>query len=208
MATRRHNGHRRGKNSGENAMIWVTRDHVHVDRVASPWLIRRFIDTEAQFVFLPRDKIKDFVEATGATPFDTGLGIGPDHHECDGERHCTFDALVEKYHLGDDPALKRLRALVRAADTGGIENEPRAWALELVAIGAPMMTVNDHESLELEFPLYDSLYTYFQYEIVAEEHRDQMRALRSRAERQAFAREKMAELKSRMKISLLPKTRD
>ena len=78
-------------------MIWVTRDYVHIDRVASPWIIKRFIDKCAQFVFLPRDEISDFVTNTGAIPLDTaGLEVELDHHECNGEKHCTFDAIVEK----------------------------------------------------------------------------------------------------------------
>ncbi|MHA1247050.1 MAG: chromate resistance protein ChrB domain-containing protein [Candidatus Thorarchaeota archaeon] len=176
----------------------MTRDYVHVDRVASPWLIKRFVDARAQFVFLPRDEINQFVEKTGAIPFDTGTGIELDHHECDGEKHCTFDAIAEKYNLTDDPALEKLRKIVRAADTGGINEEPRAWALELMAVGAPLIVGSDHEALELEFPVYDALYAYFQYEIVREKYADEMKKLRSRAERQEFAKKKMAELKTRM----------
>ncbi len=179
-------------------VLWVTRDYVHVDRVASPWLIKRFVDARAQFVFLPRDAIPRFVEATGAIPFDTGTGIDLDHHECDGEKHCTFDAIVEKYSLSDDPALERLRKIVRAADTNGIDAEPRAWALELVAVGMPLITRSDHESLEAEFPLYDALYAFFQYEIVREKYSDEMKRLRSRGERQEFAKKKMAELPSKL----------
>ncbi|MHA1646010.1 MAG: chromate resistance protein ChrB domain-containing protein, partial [Promethearchaeota archaeon] len=75
-------------------MLWTTRDYVHVDRVACPWLIRRFIDSRAQFVFLPREEITKFVKKTGAIPFDTGTGIELDHYEADGIKHCTFDAIV------------------------------------------------------------------------------------------------------------------
>ncbi|MHA1770648.1 MAG: chromate resistance protein ChrB domain-containing protein [Candidatus Thorarchaeota archaeon] len=187
-------------------MLWVTRDYVHVDRVASPWLIKRFIDARAQFVFLPRTEINHFVEKTGAIPYDTGTDIELDHHECDGEKHCTFDAIVEKYNLMDDPALERLRKIVRAADTIGPEAEPRAWALELVAVGAPLLVKSDHEALELEFPVYDALYAYFQYEIVKEKYADEMKKLQSRGERQEFAKKKMAELPSKLLTPLVSST--
>ena len=161
-------------------------------------MIKRFVDARAQFVFLPMQEINHFVEVTDAIPFDTGTNIELDHHECNGEKHCTFDAIVEKYKLEDDPALERLRRIVRAADTNGIDAEPRAWALELVAVGAPLLVKSDHEALELEFPVYDALYAYFQYEIVREQYADEMKALRSRGERQEFAKKKMAELKSKL----------
>ncbi len=186
------------KNDTVIFLLWVTREHVHVDRVACPWLIKRFVDERAQFVFLPRDKIDDFVAATGAVPFDTGTGVELDHHECEGERHCSFDAIVEKYALEDDPALERVRRLVRAADTNGLDREPRAWTLELIAVGTPLLVSSDHEALEREFLMYDAIYAYFQYEIVTEQYGDQLRALSNRGERYNFVREKIRTLPSKM----------
>ncbi|MHA1456757.1 MAG: chromate resistance protein ChrB domain-containing protein [Promethearchaeota archaeon] len=159
-------------------MIWVTRDYVHIDRVASPWLIKRFVDKRAQFVFLPRDEISDFVANTGATPFDTGgTGVELDHHVCNGEKHCTFDAIVEKYELESDEALQGVRKLVRAADTGGINEEPLAWALELVAVGAPFLVV----------------YTYFRQQIIREKYKDEIAKIKTRPERHAFIKQKLNE---------------
>jgi len=172
-------------------MIWVTREYVHVDRVACPWLIKRFVDKRAQFIFLPRAEIPEFVTKTGAIPFDTGTGVELDHHVCNGEKHCTFDAIVEKYKLEDDEALQRVRELVRAADTGGLQAEPLAWALEVVSIGVPMLVDSDHEALEKEFPIYDAIYAYFQQEIICKKYQDEIEQLKTRGERQEFIKQKL-----------------
>jgi len=175
-------------------MIWVTRNYVHIDRVASPWLIKRFIDKHAQFVFLPRDEISDFVAKTGAIPFDTaGTGVLLDHHECNGEKHCTFDAIVEKYGLENDEALQRVRKLVRAADTGGINEEPLAWVLEIVAVGTPFLVDSDHEALEKEFPVYDAVYTYFKQQLIRETYKDELEKIKTRPEKHAFIKQKLSE---------------
>ncbi|MFW9993646.1 MAG: chromate resistance protein ChrB domain-containing protein [Candidatus Odinarchaeota archaeon] len=172
-------------------MIWVTREFVHVDRVACPWLIKRFIDKKAQFVFLPPEEISDFVSKTGATPFDTGAKIGLEHHVCDSEIHCSFDAIVEQYQLEGNEALQCLRKIVRAADTNRINEEPLAWALETIALGMPLLVESDHEVLEKEFPLYDALYTYFQREIIREKFKNEFNQLQTRAEKQIFLRQKI-----------------
>ena len=177
-------------------MLWVTRDYVHIDRVASPWLIKRFVDKRAQFVFLPRSEISDFVEKTGATPFDTaGTGVELDHHVCNDERHCTFDAIFEKYKLENDEALQEVRKLVRAADTGRIKEEPLAWALEVIAVGTPILVDSDHEALEREFPVYDTVYAYFQQKIIGKKHKDELAKFKTRGERQSFIKQKLHELK-------------
>lgn len=173
-------------------MLWVTRNYVHIDRVASPWVIKRFIDKQAQFIFLPRDEIADFADKTGAIPFDTaGLGVELDHHTCNDEKHCTFDAIVEKYKLESDEALQKVRKLVRVADTGGIDEEPLAWALEVIAVGTPVIVDSDHEALEKEFPVYDAVYAYFQQQIIREKFKDEIEKLKSRGERLAFIKKKL-----------------
>ena len=180
-------------------MLWITRDYVHVDRVACPWLIRRFIDPRAQFIFLPREQIMDFVEKTGAIPFDTGTGIELDHYEDDGIKHCTFDAIVRKYKLTDDTALAELQKVVRAADTsGGLEREPLAWVLEVIASGMPLLCKSDHEALEKEFPMYDGFYAFMQRKIVLEKFSTEIEAMKSRGERREFIKEKMGLLSSKM----------
>jgi hypothetical protein len=161
-------------------MLWVTRDYVHIDRVASPWLIKRFVDKRAQFIFLPRDEIPDFVTNTGAIPFDTGgSGVELDHHVCN--------------ELESDEALQGVRKLVRAADTGGINEEPLAWALELVAVGTPFLVDSDHEALEKEFPVYDAVYTYFKQQIIREKYKDELEKIKTRPERHAFIKQKLNE---------------
>ncbi|NHJ86228.1 MAG: chromate resistance protein [Asgard group archaeon] len=175
-------------------MIWVTREYVHVDRVACPWLIKRFIDKEAQFVFLPKEKIADFVSKTGAIPFDTGTGVEIDHYEKDGIKFCTFDALIEKYHLTENKALERLREIIRAADTNKIDTIPLAWAVEAVASGAPLLGDNDHDALNLEFPFYDILYAFFQRELIVEKYNEEILSLKTRGERRTFIKNKLGEL--------------
>ena len=172
-------------------MLWVTRENVHVDRVACPWLIKRFVDKKAQFIFLPREKINEFVEKTGAIPFDTGTGVELDHHECDGERHCSFDAIFEKYQLEGDPALQRVREIVRAADTGGLDKEPFGWGLEVLAVGSVLLVDSDHEALEKEFPYYDAMYAFFKLQFIKEKFSEEYNALKSRGERMDFAKEKI-----------------
>ena len=178
-------------------MLWITRENVHVDRVASPWLIRKFVDNKAQFIFLPKNDIPEFSKKTGAIPFDMGGTVELDHHKCKGEDHCTFDAIVEKYGLHDDEALERVRKIVRAADTDGLQKEPRAWALEIVGTGVPLLTKSDQETLEREFPVYDALYAYFQQEIVREKYKADIEKFKTRGEARDFIRQKMLGLKSR-----------
>jgi len=164
---------------------------VHVDRVACPWLIKRFIDSEAQFIFLERDQINEFVKNTGAIPFDTGTGIELDHHKCNGEKHCSFDAIFEKYDLFSDAALEKVRQVVRAADVGG-EN-PYSYGMEVVATGSVLLqdVEDDHDALVKEFPFYDALYAYFKRDFIIEEYKAEYEALKTRGERVAFVKEKI-----------------
>jgi hypothetical protein len=135
-------------------MKWVTRSHVHVDRVACPWLIQRFVDSEAEFLFVPAGRIEATVKEEGAIPFDApGVELG--HH---GSK-CSFDALVAKYGL-KDPALLRLADIVRAADTGNFDKEPISLGLEAIAVGYSLRYPDDLENLDAQFEVYDALYTW------------------------------------------------
>jgi len=174
-------------------MIWVTREYVHVDRVACPWLIRRFVDKNAQFVFLPREEIDEFVEKTKAIAFDYGGGE-LDHYERDGVKYCTFDAIIEKYNLQEDKTLEKFRLIVRAADTGKMESNLLSYALEAIASGAPLLVSNDHEALELEFPFYDSIYAYLKREIILEKFEKEINELKTRGERRVFIKKKLKEI--------------
>jgi hypothetical protein len=135
-------------------MQWVTRSHVHVDRVACPWLIKRFVDSDAEFLFVPKCEVTDVVRRTGAIPFDVpGAELG--HH---GEG-CTFDAIVARYGL-TDPALLRLAGIVNAADTDKLGSDPYASGLEAIAVGFSLRFPDDQENLAMQFEVYDSLYAW------------------------------------------------
>ncbi len=138
-------------------MKWVTREYVHVDRVACPWLITRFIDPEAEFIFVPRDT--DPASITEGIPFDMkGVELG--HH--DG--NCSFDAFVEKYGI-EDPAVKEIQKIVHEADTHVEKPSPLAQALKVLAVGYRLAAKDDYETLEKEFPMYDALYAYFKKQL-------------------------------------------
>ncbi len=137
-------------------MKWVTRSRVHVDRVACPWLIKRFVDTNAEIIFVARNLVPEIAEKEGAIPFDTGpVELG---HK-DG--HCTFVTIMNAYNLGGDPALKLLSEVVDAADTNRLDENPYAHGLEAIAVGFGMLFPDDYENLEYQFLVYDALYNFF-----------------------------------------------
>jgi hypothetical protein len=140
-------------------MRWVTRSHVHVDRVACPWLITRFVDSDAEFVFLPVGEIARLVEEEGAIPFDSpGAELG--HHGS----QCSFVAILEKYKL-KDPALLRLADIVNAADTGSMSADPIAAGLEAIASGFSIRFPLDLENIEHQFEVYDALYAWCRLDV-------------------------------------------
>ena len=141
-------------------MKWITRSHVHVDRVACPWLITRFVDNQAEFLFVPRGEIERVVRETGATPFDApGVELG--HH--DGR--CSFEAIMIKYEL-KDPALARLAQIVHAADVSeDIARDPVARGLEAIAVGYGLRYPDDEENLAHQFEVYDALYAWCRLEV-------------------------------------------
>lgn len=144
-------------------MKWVTREHAKVDRIACPWLIKKWIDPEAEFVFVPKDQVMEIAENTGAIPFDVpGVKFG--HH--DGK--CTFEALLEKYHL-DDPALQLLAQIVHGADVEeDLYGAPEAPGLKAIAEGFLHLGFkNDHEALATESIVYDALYAYCKERVAA-----------------------------------------
>ena len=134
-------------------MKWVTRSHVHVDRVACPWLIKRFVDSGAEFLFVPKSRVDEVAKAEGAIPFDApGVELG--HH---GDK-CSFEAILEKYQL-TNPALLRLAKIVSAADTGRFD-DPIAAGLEAVAVGYSLRYPDDANNLKHQFAVYDALYAW------------------------------------------------
>lgn len=138
-------------------MKWVTREHVKVDRVACPWLIRRFIDPAAEFLFVPRDQVLAVAERDGATPYDVeGVELG--HHGLE----CSFEAIVKKYQLTSDPALTLLARIVNGADTDNeLWRQPESAGLQAIAEGFRHLGFkNDYELNAAEWIVYDALYAY------------------------------------------------
>jgi hypothetical protein len=140
-------------------MLWITRSHVHVDRVACPWLITRFIDSEAEFLFVPVSQIEKAAKETGAIPFDApGVELG----HVDGR--CSFESIIVKYGL-KEPGLLRLAKIVHAADVAeDIDTDPIARGLEAIASGYSLRFPNDLENLEHQFDVYDALYAWCRLE--------------------------------------------
>ena len=139
-------------------MKWITRSNVKVDRVACPWLIRRFVDPAAEFLFVPEEKLLETAQQAGAIPFDaTRFAEVKLNHR--GER-CTFEAILEDYHL-TEPALARLGQIVRGADVKGQESvAEESRGLRAMAEGFALMGLSDEERLARQFPVYDALYEY------------------------------------------------
>ena len=135
-------------------MRYVTREKARVDRIACPWLVSRFVDREATFLFVPAGDVRRVAEREGAIPFDVpGVDLG--HH---GER-CSFDAFLDSYKL-DDPALRALALIVRGADTDARQLTPESAGLYAAATGFQAISKDDHENMARQFPLYDALYAY------------------------------------------------
>ena len=140
-------------------MKWITRARVKVDRVACPWLIRNFVDPQAEFLFVPADKVTELAEREGAIPFDVeGVELG--HHG----KECSFDAILKKHNLGNDPALVLLAKIVNGADTdNSLWNQPESAGLNAVAEGFRHLGFeDDHELNAAEWIVYDALYAYCQ----------------------------------------------
>lgn len=146
-------------NGGMQKMKWITRSHVHVDRVACPWLIKRFVDSEAEILFVPKSEINDVAQREGAIPFDApGVELG---HQDD---LCTFDAIIQKYDL-NDKALLRMAKIVNAADTNRFDQDPIAAGLEAIAVGYGVRFPKDQENLEHQFEVYDALYAWCRLQV-------------------------------------------
>jgi hypothetical protein len=141
-------------------MKWVTRSHVHVDRVACPWLIRRFIDSDAEFIFVPKSRVDQVAHQTGAIPFDApGVELGHKNGKC------SFEAIIEKYGL-TDPALLRLAKIIHAADVqSDLHTDSIAPGLEAIAVGYSLRFPDDSENLIRQFEVYDSLFAWCRLQV-------------------------------------------
>ena len=140
-------------------MKWVTWEQVGVDRMGCAWLIKKYLDPQAEFLFVPEEKVVEVAKREGATPFDV-KGVEFGHHG----KECSFDALVKKYDLGRDPAIVLLAKIVNGADTdNSLWNQPEAAGLNAVAEGFRHLGYkNDHEIIAAESLVYDALYAYCQ----------------------------------------------
>jgi rhodanese-related sulfurtransferase len=134
--------------------VWVTRERPKIDRIACPWLIRRFIDPYAVFHFVAAEWVRDVAEETGWIPYDVD-GVAFSHR---GEE-CTFDTLLKEFDIRD-PALAHLARIVRGADTASLELEPEAAGLLAVSLGLSVMEADDNRQLEKGVILYDALYSW------------------------------------------------
>jgi rhodanese-related sulfurtransferase len=142
---------------GQGRTVWVTRARPKVDRIACPWLIRRFMDPSAVFLFVAPTEVAGVAQRFGAAPFDAeGEGIVWSH---DGER-CTFDVMVERFGLAKWPALAHLALIVRGADTGRPDPVPEAAGLVALSLGLSRMFSDDLEHLEAGMLMYDALYRW------------------------------------------------
>jgi hypothetical protein len=135
-------------------MKWVTRERPKIDRIACPWLIQRFIDREAEFLYVPAPDVQRVAKESGATAYDVpGVELG----------HvgalCSFDAFLAKYHL-DDPALQKLAGIVRGADTSRLDLTPQSAGLYAISLGLSHLFADDHEMLRHGLVMYDALYAW------------------------------------------------
>lgn len=140
-------------------MKWITREHVKVDRVACPWLIRKFVDPQAEFLFVPADQVLSVSVREGATPFDVA-GVELGHHG----QECSFEAILRHHNLMSDPALALLGKIVNGADTeNSLWQQPEGPGLEAIADGFRRLGLNDdYEIIEKEAIVYDALFAYCQ----------------------------------------------
>jgi hypothetical protein len=164
-------------------MKWVTREHVHVDRTACPWLIRNFVDPKAEFIFVPAEKIEEVVKKEKATPYDVA-GVELGHH---GNK-CSFEAIAEKYDI-KEPAILKLAEIVRAADTDE-PGAPEAAGLDAVMTGISMTARDDYDAIDKASVVYDALYTFCKLKLICEKYKTEIEKL-DRGRRREFLRRKL-----------------
>lgn len=137
-------------------MKWITRERPKIDRIACPWMIRKFVDKEAEFLYVPKEAVLKVTQEKSAIPYDIA-GVELTH---DGPL-CSFDAIIKKYKL-TDPALFKLAEIVRAADTDTLEQSLQAPGLLAITIGLSENLKDDHEMLKVGMIIYEALYTWCQ----------------------------------------------
>jgi rhodanese-related sulfurtransferase len=142
------------RNVGVMPGLWVTRARPKIDRIACPWLVHRFIDPRAKFLYVPAGEVRSVAEETGAVPFDID-GVEYSH---DGDR-CSFDTILRRFEI-EEPALVRLATIVRGADTSRHDLAPQCGGLFAISLGLSANFVDDQEMLRHGLVIYDALYTW------------------------------------------------
>jgi hypothetical protein len=140
-------------------MRWITRENANVDRIACPWLIKRFVDKDAEFLYVPREQVMEAAERENAIPYDVAnVELG----HVDGR--CSFESILVKYSLMNDPGLVELAKIVHAADVSAdIDTVPEGRGFKAIAYGFALLHgLDDHKKIELETPMYDALYVWCQ----------------------------------------------
>ena len=167
-------------------MKWITREFVHVDRTTCPWLIKKFIDPQAQFIFAPTEKIAEIAKTQGATPFDApGVKLG--HKDV----KCSFETIIEEYKL-EDPVLPELAKIVHSADTRDTELAPEGIGLSAIMTGARYNVKDDFEAVEKATYAYNALYTYCRLKLLREKYKNELGKM-NRKQQRDFLRKKMQE---------------
>ena len=137
-------------------MKWITRERPKIDRIACPWLIKNFVDNEAKFMFVPSHKVLEIMRNENVIPFDIpNVELG--HHDDE----CSFDAIIKKYKLDKkNPELLTLAEIVRGADTEKRQLTPQSSGLAAIAAGFSVISKDDYDNMEKQFPVYDALYAF------------------------------------------------
>lgn len=138
---------------------WVTRERPKIDRIACPWLIRRFVDASAEFLYVPTDQVAQVAAREKAAAYDVAPQVASTPFSHVGE-HCSFDAFIERYHLEHDAALQRLALIVRGADTDRLELAPQCAGLVALSVGMSRIEPDDRVMLVTMLPVYDALYAW------------------------------------------------
>jgi len=138
-------------------MKWITRERPKIDRIACPWLIKNFVDGDAEFIFVPKEKVFTLAKELDAIPYD----IPGAEYTHEGE-HCTFDYIVKKHNL-TDPVIQQLAIIVRSADTDNFQDAPQAAGLWAISAGLSYNYKDDLEMLSIGMKLYDALYSWAKY---------------------------------------------
>ena len=165
---------------------WVTREYVHVDRTACPWLIKKFIDPQAEFIFVPTEKIDEVVKAQRAIPFDApGVKLGHRNGKC------SFETIIEEYSL-KDPMLHELAKIIHSGDTRDSALAPEGIGLSAIMTGARFNMKDDFEAVEKAAYVYDALYSYCKFKLLREKYKNEMVGMNQKLQSE-FLRRKMRE---------------